>query len=195
MKNNNKNLNNKNNDYKNYSFNDFDKYNCLKLSVSVYLILLFVLRGYLTWIMSVTNMRDRVSIIQFVYPDTSMFFLSLISGSLGLIVVILISLRRPNANDWVKSLWPYCRLILITALLFDLLINIVAFAYWQLMSMQWLLIQTTIVVALIVLCVRSKSLTINLQEFPEILEDDEKRKKDRQNKIDKTKNLKSQPDE
>ena len=97
----------KSNDYKNYSVEDFDKYNCLKISMCIYLVLLFVLRGYIVWIMSVTNMRDRIAIIQFVYPDTSLFFLSLFSGALGLIVVILLSLRRPNAASWVQILWPY----------------------------------------------------------------------------------------
>lgn len=185
-------MSNKPNDYKNYSVNDFDKYNCLKISVSVYLVLLFVLRGYIIWIMSVTNMRDRVSIIQFIYPDTSMFFLSLISGALGLVVVVLISFRRPNASAWVKLLWPYCRHLLIIALVFDLVINIVAYTYWQLMTMQWLIIQASIVVVLTLIAVRSKALTINLREFPEeLIDDDKKRQQDKINKTNKNSNLKS----
>lgn len=165
--------NKKTNDYINYSVADFDKYNCLKISMSTYLVLLFVLRGYIVWIMSVTNMRDRVAIIQFIYPDTSLFFLSLFSGALGLIVVVLLSLRRPNAAQWVKTLWPYCRLIMVTALIFDLVVSFIAFSYWQLLSINWLLIQVTIVTTLIVLCFKSKSLTINLREFPVLLVDDE----------------------
>lgn len=165
------------NDYKNYSVKDFDKHNCLKISMSIYLVLLFVLRGYIVWIMSVTNMRDRVAIIQFIYPDTSLFLLSLFSGALGLIVVALLSLRRPDAVSWVKTLWPYCRAIMVTALVFDLIVSIIAFSYWQLLSINWLLIQASIVIALIVLCFKSRSLAINLREFPVFLVEDDKPKK------------------
>jgi uncharacterized membrane protein len=170
----------KNNDYKNYSVEDFDKYNCIKISMSIYLVLIFVLRGYLVWIISVTNMRDRVAIIQFVYPDTSLFFLSLFSGALGLVIVVLLSLRRPNAATWVQNLWPYCRQIMVTALVFDLVVSIMAYSYWQLLSMNWLLIQMSIVISLIFLCFKSRSLNINLREFPVLLAEDDKQNKKKQ---------------
>ena len=176
-----KKLNSKqNNDYKNYSVEDFDKYNCVKISISIYLVLLFVLRGYLVWIFSVTNMRDRVAIIQFIYPDTSLFFLSLFSGALGLVVLVLLSLRRPNAAPWVQKLWPYCRRIMVTALVFDLVVSILAYSYWQLFSITWLLIQMSIVISLIILSFKSQSLTINIREFPVLLVED--KNKDRNKK-------------
>jgi len=165
----------KENEYKNYSVNDFDKYNCLKISTIIYLVLLFVLRGYLVWLLSVTNMRDRVVIIEYIYPDTALFFLSLISGSLGLIVVVLLSLRRPSAANWVKSLWPYCRHLLVIALIFDLVINMIAYLYWQLLSIDWLIIQVSVVILLIALSFKSKSLSINLKEFPEVLIENDKK--------------------
>jgi len=168
---------NRTNDYKNYSVEDFDKYNCLKVSISIYLVLLFVLRGYIVWIISVTNMRDRVAIIQFIYPDTTMFLLSLFSGALGLIVVVLLSFRRPNAVSCVQTLWPYCRVIMVTALAFDLAVNIIAYTYWQLLSINWLLIQAGIVTFLIILCFKSRSLAINLREFPVLLVEDDKSNK------------------
>ncbi len=122
-------------------------------------------------------MRDRVVIIEFIYPDTSLFFLSLVSGSLGLIVVVLLSLRRPNAANWVIRLWPYCRVFMVVALVFDLAVSFIAYNYWQLLSINWLLIQAIIVSSLIILCVKSKSLRINLQEFPVVLKDDNELKK------------------
>ena len=170
----------KKNDYKNYSVEDFDKYNCVKISMSIYLVLIFVLRGYLVWIMSVTNMRDRLAIIEFIYPETSLFFLSLFSGALGLVIVVLLSLRRPNAALWVQKLWPYCRRIMVTALVFDLVISIIAYSYWQLLSMTWLLIQVSIVTSLIFLCFKSQSLSLNLREFPVLLVEDDKKNTNKQ---------------
>ena len=159
------------NEYRSYNVQDFDKDNCLKISKIFYITLIFVLRGYLVWLMSVTNMRDRVVIIEWIYPETSLFFISLISGAAGLFVVAILLLRRPNAAIWVKKLWPYCRLLLISALFFDLLINAVAYFYWQYLSLSWLIIQTVIVISLTLLCFKSKKLTLNLKEFPEQLAD------------------------
>ncbi|WP_083926974.1 DUF2919 family protein [Colwellia piezophila] len=155
--------------YQEYSIEDFDKYDCLKLSKRFYLVLLFILRGYLVWLMSVTNMKDRVATMEWIYPETSLFFLSLISGALGLLVVVMISFRRPKASNWVKIIWPYSRMFLVVALIFDLSINLVGFFYWQLASIPWLICQGGIVFALIIMCFTSKRMQINLSEFPQTL--------------------------
>lgn len=155
--------------YQEYSIEDFDKYDCLKLSKRFYLVLLFILRGYLVWLMSVTNMKDRVATMEWIYPETNLFFLSLISGALGLVVVVIISFRRPEAGNWVKNIWPYSRVLLVMALIFDLSINLVGFFYWQLSSIPWLICQGGVVFALIILCFTSKRMQINLVEFPQTL--------------------------
>ncbi|TYK64882.1 DUF2919 family protein [Colwellia echini] len=157
------------NSYKEYSIEDFDKFDCLKLSKRFYIVLLFVLRGYLIWLMSVTNMKDRVATMQWVYPETSLFFLSLLSGALGLLVVFIISMRRPDAPSWVQTLWPYTRILLVTALIFDFLVNLIGYFYWQLTSVFWLTSQATIIIVLIALCYSSKRMQINLIEFPQKL--------------------------
>jgi hypothetical protein len=72
-------------------------------------------------------MKDRVATMQWIYPETSLFFLSLISGGIGLFVVLIISLRRPDAPLWVIKVWPYCRTLMVVALLFDLIINSLGF--------------------------------------------------------------------
>lgn len=153
--------------YQQYSVGDFDHYDCLKLSKRFYLVLLFVLRGYLVWLMSVTNMRDRVSIISWVYPETSLFYLSLISGAVGLFVLLIISLRRPEAANWVQVSWYHSRKFLIAALLFDLLTHGAGFFYWQLISIEWLIMQVIITITLIFLCFNSERFKINLAEFPQ----------------------------
>lgn len=155
--------------YQDYSIEDFDKFDCLKLSKRFYLVLIFVLRGYLVWLMSVTNMKDRVATMQWIYPETNLFFLSLISGGIGLFVLLVISLRRPDAPLWVMKIWPHSRKLLIIALLFDLIINALAFFYWQLTSITWLTCQALVVISLIACCFTSKRMYINLTEFPQTL--------------------------
>ena len=153
--------------YAEYSIGDFDKHDCLKISQSIYLILLFVLRGYIVWIMSVTNMKDRVSIIEFVYPDPKLFYFSLFSGMAGLFVVFLLALRRPDASLWVQKIWPHSRKVILFALLFDLLITMLGFWFWQLFSAVELLLHIAVVTGLTVYLFKSQRFCINLMEFPQ----------------------------
>jgi hypothetical protein len=162
-------------DYSGYSVQNFDNFDCLKVSKWVYLSLLFILRGYVVWLMSVTNMKDRVGIIQWIYPETSLFYLSLGSGVLGIFIVLVLSLRRPKANEWVKRTWLHVKGIITLALLFDLTICLFGFFYWHLLSLTWLITQAIIVGALIIMLNVSKKFRINVAEFPEPLP--EKKKK------------------
>jgi uncharacterized membrane protein len=155
--------------YANFLPKHFDNFDCLKLAPGIYLILLFVLRAYIVWIMSVTNMRDHVGIIQWIFPQTSLFYLNLASGALGLFIVLVLSLRRPNAASWVRSSWKKCDVLLIIALIFDLLITLLGYFVWQLQSMSWLLVHGTLVVGAITYILLSKRFAINLAEFPEEL--------------------------
>jgi hypothetical protein len=119
--------------------------------------------------MSVTNLNDRVGIIQWIYPQTSLFYLSLVSGALGIYIVLVLSLRRPNAKSWIKKSWQHGNAIFISALIFDLLICLVGFFYWHLLSLTWLITQTFIIGGLIIMLNTSKKFAINLSEFPDDL--------------------------
>ncbi|WP_448246608.1 DUF2919 family protein [Thalassotalea agariperforans] len=160
-----------NQDYLNYTINDFDNFDCLKLSKGIYLLLLFILRGYVVWLISVANMQDHTSFLALVFPDTSLFYLSLFSGSIGLLVLLLISLRRPNAATWVQALWPHSNYLFIAALLFDFFVTLYAYYIELFSSYYWLLAQLTCVLLFSVYCVCSKRLAINLREFPKPLPD------------------------
>lgn len=155
-----------------YLPSDFDNYDCLKVSKGIYLLLFLILRGYVVWIMSVTNMKDRVGIIQWIYPDPSLFYLSLFSGLIGLYVVLVLSLRRPEASQWVKQSWKYMRAILVFAMVFDLIINISGHIILQQHSLSWLGINLIYVIVFTVFLYRNKRVQINISEFPEKLPED-----------------------
>ncbi|MEW6984422.1 DUF2919 family protein [Colwelliaceae bacterium 6471] len=155
--------------YSQYSLEDFDVFDCLKISKGIYLLLLFVLRGYIVWIMSVTNMNDRVGIIQWVYPVPALFYLSLLSGLVGIFVVLVLSLRRPDAAPWVRFCWRHCRTLLVITLIFDLIVSVLGELYLQMFSISWICAQTLLVIAFVAFCFNSKRFNINLREFPEKL--------------------------
>lgn len=157
------------NSYANYLPKHFDNFDCLKLAPGIYFILLFILRAYIIWIMSVTNMRDHVGFIQWIYPQTTLFYLNLVSGVIGLFIVLILSLRRPTASSWVRICWKKCKILLIVALVFDLLIGVLGAFIWHLQSITWLLVHCSLVIAAVSYIVKSKRFTINIAEFPEAL--------------------------
>jgi len=155
--------------YADYSIGDFDKFDCLKLSKGIYLLLLFVLRGYIIWLVSVTNMQDRVSTIQMMFPETSMFYLSLLSGAIGLFMLLIIALRKPEAPRWVKACWRHSRTFLVIALCFDLLISFIGCFYWQIISLNLLLSYVVVAAIFIGFLFKSQKVRLNISEFPEKL--------------------------
>ncbi|QOL25203.1 DUF2919 domain-containing protein [Thalassotalea sp. LPB0316] len=155
--------------YANYSVNDFDKFDCLKISRLCYVVILFVMRAYIVWLISLTNFQDRTSFIAFVYPEKQVFYLNLISGLVGILLIVVMSLRRPEASAWIKSIWPRYRQLMVAALLFDLIVNVIAYFYWDLTSVTWLVGQSLLTLYLIYKSLTSKRLALNLAEFPEPL--------------------------
>ena len=152
-----------------YTPADFDNFDCVKISKLIYLILVFVLRGYIVWLMSVSNLRDKVGVIQWIYPEPSLFYLSLFSGSLGLFVLLILALRKPGASLWVQEGWQHLRGILLSALVFDLVVNVVGYFYWQLQSLTWVLVNAVVVIICCLLLFKNKRIQININEFPEKL--------------------------
>lgn len=148
---------------------DFDRYDCVKLSKGIFVTLLFILRGYVTWIVSVTNMQDRTSTIAFFYPNPKFFYLSLGSGAIGLFVALVLIMRRPDAAGWVKWSCKHLRQILVVALIFDLIVNLAAYYWWEMQSVMWLVVNTAIVCLASWFLFTSERVKINVEEFPETL--------------------------
>ncbi|MDO7084514.1 DUF2919 family protein [Pseudocolwellia sp. AS88] len=156
--------------YSNYSLKDFNQFDCLKLSIGIYAILAFVTRGYIVWIMSISNMNNQTDTIEMIFPDPKMFYLSLVSGALGLFVFLIISLRRPNAALWIKFCWQHIRKFLLCALVVDLTVSVIGYFYLSLLSYTWLLIQIVITLVLVVFLYTNKKVKLNIKEFPEEIE-------------------------
>ncbi|WOH38522.1 DUF2919 family protein [Thalassotalea fonticola] len=155
----------------NYSIKDFDKHNCLKLSFIFYFILAFLLRGYVVGILSLSNLRDKLSLIQWVYSDSSLFYLSLATGIPGILLLIVIFARKPNASKWLQTLWNKFLMYSCIAVSLDL-----GFYWGQHLlfgqgKLNWLITQTVVGIGLLLLAKSSKRVQINLSEFPEEIDD------------------------
>jgi hypothetical protein len=153
--------------YSGFTFKDFNQFDCLKLSLGIYAILAFVTRGYIVWIMSITNMKNQTDTIAMIFPDPRIFYLSLVSGVLGLFVILVISLRRPSAAAWVKYCWKHIRIFLLFTLAVNLIVSIWGYAYLSLLSFSWLLSQVFISLVFVIFLYTSQRVKLNIQEFPE----------------------------
>lgn len=161
--------------YAKYSMNDFNQFDCLKLSKGIYAILVFVTRGYLVWIMSISNMKNQTDTINMIFPDPNLFYLSLVSGAVGLFVILVISLRKPETYEWVKISWVHIRKFLLFTLLVDFTVSIVGYFYLSLISLSWLFLQLVITVFFIIFLYSSNRIKLNIEEFPEKLIDPNKK--------------------
>lgn len=96
-----------------YPISSYDKYLCLKPDVTMWLILLFLLKPYLVLVLSITNLKDKSGLINMVYPD----HLAMSLGALASVPVTLIiyawSKRKPGASPFVRSIWAKGRSLLI----------------------------------------------------------------------------------
>ena len=110
-----------------YTPDDFDKHGYLKAPISLYLLLLLLLRAYVIWLLSVANFSNTEQLIEFFYPNKQTFIFGLLSGAAALLVLILHSLRRPKAYKFTAQLWRYGQWLLWLAVLTD-----IGLTLWQL---------------------------------------------------------------
>lgn len=153
--------------FQHYTPSDFDKFDCVKISKVFYFALIYLLRAYLVWLMSVTNMQDREGILQVLYPEPQLFYLNLLSGMPGLFLLVVLSLRRPEPPNWVARFWPKSRVLLLSALSFDLMISFYGYLALDLISDMLILLQVICAITIAYFCFKSERLAINLSEFPE----------------------------
>lgn len=75
----------------------------LKTPASLVFILLFLMRGYAAWIVSLTFASDRGRLLQFFYTTTEQFGIALLVGLPALFAMILISQVKQTVPAWVKQ--------------------------------------------------------------------------------------------
>lgn len=102
---------------------DFDLEGRARVPVGFYLVLVYLLRGYITWIFSLTFSQDRSLILSLVYPRHDLFVVSLLVGIPAVFAFVLFTLKKQTDKPWFKFCWPKSRLVLLIALLLDLVVQ------------------------------------------------------------------------
>lgn len=156
--------------YQNFTVKDFNNYDCLKLSWGIWALLIYLLRGYLAVIMSVTNMSDKLAIISFFYPQAEQLYLTLIAGLPAVFLFVVIMLRKPDAGQWVKTCWRNYGKLATIALALALAFEVFQWFVLSKLSLQALLVHSAITLGFFVYLRVNSRLEINLSEFPEKIE-------------------------
>lgn len=91
----------------------------LKTPSSLLFILLFFLRGYAAWIVSLTFMEDRSRLLKFFYTSTDQFSLALLVGLPALFVFILLTQLKAETPEWVARSFAVVPILLWCSWLID----------------------------------------------------------------------------
>jgi len=106
-------------------FKDYDKYGCIKLPAWLYLVVAFLLRSYVIWIVALSDRNDGASLLNLFYPDRSVFTMALLMALPTVLCAAIISLRRTGMPQLIHWLWRKIRLWLASAAIIQL-----AYALW-----------------------------------------------------------------
>jgi len=78
----------------------------------MWLIFLFLLRPYVVFIGSVTNMTDRMMIINLFYSDKLILSLGAFASIPAALLVYALTRRNPDAPPFIKRVWSNGRILL-----------------------------------------------------------------------------------
>ena len=91
----------------------------LKTPTSMLFILLFLMRGYAAWVVSLTFAQDRGRLLQFFYTTTEQFGIALLVGLPALFALIMVSQVKQVAPVWVRRGMRWLPILLGVGLLGD----------------------------------------------------------------------------
>ena len=103
---------------------DFDFDGKVKIPWGFYLVMVYLLRGYITWVISLTYRDDPGLLLSLVYAERSFFYMSMVVGLPAVFVQFLFALKKQTDKPWYQGLWSKSYTVLLLALFADLILQI-----------------------------------------------------------------------
>ena len=115
-----------------YPFSAYDKYMSLKLDSNMWLVIVYFLHPYLlkmsTFQMGRGPKSDNVSGLKnLIYPDDFGFFLAFVASIPVLLLMVAYAKRKPDAAQWVRTIWGNGRNLMATAAVLSVIVVFVPF--------------------------------------------------------------------
>lgn len=98
-----------------YPFSAYDKFFCLKISIPLWVAILFLARPFAILLMSVVNRRDRTGLITIFYGDPISMGIDMLAALPVMLVVYAYVKRRPEASAFVRWIWTHGRSLLLAS--------------------------------------------------------------------------------
>ncbi|MGB5716315.1 MAG: DUF2919 family protein [Gammaproteobacteria bacterium] len=165
-----------------YPFTAYDKYMSLKLDSNMWFIIVYFLRPFLLKVSTIQMGRgaksDSVSGLKnLVYPNDFGFFLAFVATIPVLLLVFAYAKRKPDASEFVQSLWRNGKKLLVAAAVLNIIVIFIPFLADITHSINiygWG--QLAAAVAIIIYLYSSKRVTDTFADFPEETETEQTKK-------------------
>ena len=131
-----------------YSFYAYDHHGRLKMSAGMWLCLLYLLHPYLIIVMSIANIRDRMGLINLVYPEQWWLALSAVAALPAIAFFIAWVKWQKQQEGIFLTLWRNGKLVLLlSSCLYLTLFSLSWYTYYGSFS---LVLQTVFAIILVI---------------------------------------------
>nr|WP_275974407.1 DUF2919 domain-containing protein [Shewanella pneumatophori] len=98
----------------------------------LYLLLVFIARGWCVFVASLTQASDRAGLVTLFYPHKNDFLMALAAGAGALFIYAAVIAERKRKPAWVRHVFPYMKWLLAILLIVDggLLIQRILHTYY-----------------------------------------------------------------
>ncbi len=166
-----------------YNFSDYDKYLSLKINFELWLIIAYFLRPVILKISTIQMGRgaksDSVSGLKdLVYPNDFGFFLAFVTIIPVVLVIFVYMKRKPDAPDYIRTLWRNCGKLLLLAAALNVVVVFVPFLFdraYRINLIGWG--QVAIAAYIIFYLMTSRRVRDTFADFPAETEADDAKKK------------------
>ena len=158
---------------KKYSFSDYDKNVCLKLSLGTWLAIIYFLRPLILQLSSIQMGRGNKAagaggLKDAIYPDDFSLFIAILATLPIIFLIVAWIKRKPGASDFIKKLWRNGKNFLIATALLNIVIIFVPLImkdYYRITTLDW--VQIIVAVGIIIFLSTSQRVKDTFADFPE----------------------------
>lgn len=107
----------------------YDENLCIKVSISLWLAIVFLLRPYAVMLLSLANMSDHTQLIYLLYENDTTFVLGAMAALPAMVLFIAWTKRRPDSGGTIRWIWHHGRAFLTMSAVLNLIIVVIS-AFW-----------------------------------------------------------------
>jgi hypothetical protein len=112
-----------------YPASAYDENLCIKISVSLWLAILFLLRPYMVLLLSLANMANHTELIYLLYANETTFALGAMAALPTAVLFIAWTKRQLGSGKKIRWIWRHGRTFLIVSAVLNLTIVVIP-VFW-----------------------------------------------------------------